>query len=318
MRDGEQASILIVDDDSRVRTFLKNLLESKGYKVMWATDGQQALDRVEENRPDLVLLDVIMPRLGGLDVLRVLKSPEERQFLPVILLTGDTDLETRLQGLKLGADDYLIKPADSREVLARIEALLRIKRLQDQIAGSRRELEDNSLLDPVTGLHNAQYLKIRLADEFKRAERYNEPLSCILLCVENIIGLRKERGEQFDEWFKGLAGVIRAGVREFDLVVRERDDRFVILLPRTHFAGSMAVASRIWTSVRTCRSHWTGQAGQLELSTGVAFYPDRDVTTQDQLIDKVERALDKARGEGLGYICLYQQTAYFFKPDHEH
>lgn len=312
----EATRILVVDDDAQVRSFLAELLAEAGYGVELVADGAAALKAVERNSPDLVLLDVVMPGMGGMEVLRILKAPTDLRFLPVILLTGDTDIETRLRGLKLGADDYLTKPANSAEVLARIEALLRIKRLQDRIADSRRELQDAALVDPATGLYNARYLELRLHDEFKRAERYNEPISCMLIQVEDWPTICEAlEPEQIAEVIKAIAGLIRVGVREFDVVMRTGSDRFVVLLPRTHFAGSMAVAGRLWTAIRTNRFQLPGKAKQLMVSLGVAFYPDRDVNSAEQLMDKVERALGKAREQGPGQICLYQQTAYLFRPD---
>lgn len=312
----ESARILVVDDDAQVRSFLEELLCEAGYGVDLVADGRAALKRVELDPPDLVLLDVVMPGMGGLEVLRIIKAPNDLRFLPVILLTGDTDLETRLRGLKLGADDYLTKPANSEEVLARIEALLRIKRLQDRISDSRRELEDAALVDPLTGLYNARYLALRLGDEFKRAERYNEPISCLVMMLEGWAGICAEIGlDSADDVIKVVSGLVRSGVREFDVVMRTEADRFAVLLPRTHFAGSMAVAGRLWTALRTNRFQFPGKAKRLEASLGVAFFPDRDVTSGEQLMAKVERALSRARAEGPGQICLFQQTAYFFRPD---
>ncbi len=314
----EPARILIVDDDARVRQYLRELIAEAGYRVDEVADGSAALARVERERPDLVLLDVVMPGMDGLEVLRFLKAPGEERFLPVILLTGDTDDETRLRGLRLGADDYLTKPANGREVLARIEALLRIKRLQDRLTASRQQLEDASLVEPVTGLYNARCLELRLGDEFKRAERYNEPLSCILLEIEALATLRAELGGRIDEQLFGpLAAVVRSGVREFDVVARSSAARFAVLLPRTHFSGAMAVAGRLWRAVREQRPHWPGAARTLQLVVGAAFFPDRDVDSGPALLAKAERALALARQQGPDRVCLLQRTAYFFQPDQE-
>ena len=316
MEEAGPSRILVVDDDERVGRHISELLQRAGYRVDLAADGQRALRLVEECRPDLVVLDVVMPGMGGLEVLRILKSPQDQNFLPVILLTGESDMDSRLLGLKLGADDYLTKPADAKEVLARIETLLRIKRLHDQVAGSRGDLEDASLIDTVTGLYNDRYLKTRLCDEFERAERYNEPLSYQALVIEDFEDLRRELGQaRINKIVLEVAAIIHACVREFDEVVRSADNRFVILLPRTHFTGSMAISGRIWKAVRASRLNWTGRAKQLEVTFGVAFYPDRDVATAEQLTHKVEQAVSRAREQGPGRICLFQQTAYFFQPD---
>jgi diguanylate cyclase (GGDEF)-like protein len=312
----DRAKILVVDDDRKMRDYLRDLLERSGYRVEMAEDGQRALGKIAAIKPDLVLLDVHMPGMNGLEVLRIIKVPRDMYFLPVILLTADRDLESRLSGLRLGADDYLTKPINNHEVLARTEALLRIKHLQDQIAASRKDLEDASLTDPITGLYNDRYLDIRLGDEFKRAERYNEPLSYTQLQIENFTALKKERRQAgMDDLMRDFSAVVRAGVREFDVVIRKNDDNFVVILPRTHFSGAMAVASRLWSSVRTGRDHWKGLARELTVSIGAAFFPDRDVTCAKQLAKKAEQALQHARSNGNDQICMFQQTAYLFRPD---
>lgn len=310
------ARILIADDDDRIRESLRDLLASEGFEVCEARDGQEAVRLVGEWSPDLVLLDVVMPRLDGLAVLRVLKSPQNKEFLPVILLTSRADGDTRLQGLRLGADDYLTKPAEAVEVLARIEALLRIKKLQDQIASSQKKMQDASLTDPLTGLYNARYMELRLKDEFKRAERYNEPLSLVLLeLVDTERSMAGGTMPADDDILTEAAAVIRAGVREFDVVIYRSSFEFAVLLPRTHFAGAMAVAGRLWSELVAGRFRRPGGAKPLAVNVGVGFFPDKNVDSAVSLTHKTIEALDLARREGPGQICLLQQTAYFFRPD---
>jgi diguanylate cyclase (GGDEF)-like protein len=307
--------ILVVDDDDSVLDHFDGLLRGEGYEVAMARDGNEALSRVRQIRPDLVLLDVIMPGMDGLEVCRILKAQRDSRFLPVIILTAKNDMESRVHGLKLGADDYLSKPADPRELLARIEALLRIKALQDRIAGSLQEMEDQTVTDGLTGLYNARYLENRLRDEFKRAERYSEPLSCIAINIDGFGELLSMHGrEAADRLVKELADILRAGIREFDVVVRSSEQQFVILLPRTHFTGSLSVASRIWQKVQ--QHPFTlldGRAG-VGVSMGVSFFPNKDVSTAEKLIAQANQALGKAREAGSNQICLFQHTTYFYRP----
>jgi len=310
-----KARILVVDDEPKVLDHFEELLRSEGYDVIRAGDGRKALACVRDDKPDLVILDVVMPELDGLEVCRILKSRPGSQFLPIIIVTGKSDIDSRVEGLKLGADDYMIKPAESRELVARIEALLRIKDLQDQIASSLKEVEDKSVTDALTGLYNSRYLQERIKDEFKRAERYSEPLSCIAIQMDTYDSLLKQSGQdRTDDVVRQVAGILKNGVREFDVVVRNTDDRFVILLPRTHFTGSLSVATRIWKSLHKVTFESNGPL-EVPISMGVAFFPNKDVTSANALIGQAEQALQKAAEAGANQICLYQHTTYFYRPD---
>ena len=125
--------ILVVEDSRTQADWLRQVLEREGYAVTVAQDGREAIRRVRSEPPDLVLLDMILPDMNGLDVLRVIKARSEEQFIPVILLSVRSDLDSRVTGLRLGADDFLAKPFADAEIQARAAAMLRIKSLQDQL-----------------------------------------------------------------------------------------------------------------------------------------------------------------------------------------
>jgi two-component system, cell cycle response regulator len=306
-----KASILVVDDDQSVLEYFDKLLGKEGYQVSSASDGRQALSMVRNQHPDLVLLDVIMPEMSGLEVCRILKARRDGRFLPIIILTSKGDTESRVEGLRLGADDYMTKPADPRELLARMEALLRIKELQDRIAGSLSEAEDKSVIDQLTGLYNERYLAKRLQDEFKRAERYSEPLSCIAVQLDQ----KEDPGGVDDEAIKQVAEILRGGIREFDIVVRSAPGRFVILLPRTHFTGSLSVATRIWQRLESKVFISAGHRLEINISIGVSFFPNKGVSSAKTLLDQADQAVSKAQAAGSNQICLFQHTTYFYRPD---
>jgi PleD family two-component response regulator len=168
------ATLVVAEDDRLTRELLVGMLRTRGYRVEAVEDGQYAIERVGQGGVDLVLLDVMMPRLSGLEACRLLKSLHEDTFLPVLLVTVKSDTASRVEGLKIGADDYVCKPFDEQELIARVEAMLRIKKLHDQVARARAKLEQLSVHDELTGLYNYRYLHSRLNEEFKRAERYHD------------------------------------------------------------------------------------------------------------------------------------------------
>jgi len=133
--------ILVVDDNEANLDIAKMRLESQGYEVMTAADGEAALLSVHDGDPDLVLLDVMMPKLDGIEVTRRLKSDPSRPFTPIILVTAKTDSKDVVAGLDAGADDYLTKPFDHASLVARVRSMLRIKALHDTVERQRGELQ---------------------------------------------------------------------------------------------------------------------------------------------------------------------------------
>lgn len=137
----QPSKVLVVDDDSRIVEVFSAVLERDGYRILSAYDGQAALEIVRREQPDVIVLDVILPGLDGIEVCRQIKSAPETRFVPVILVTGLSARARRLDGLQAGADDFLSKPIDPLELTVRVKSLLRTKQLYDEVETSRRELE---------------------------------------------------------------------------------------------------------------------------------------------------------------------------------
>lgn len=307
---------MVADDDRLTREAVANVLRNHGYVVDAVGDGQAAVERVARGGVDLVLLDILMPRLSGLEACRLIKGMTSDNFLPVVLLTVKTDSASRVEGLKIGADDYVCKPFDERELIARVEAMLRIKKLHDHVAEARAKLEQLSMHDELTGLYNYRYLHPRMNEEFKRAERYHDPLACLVVDIDRLQTHNDSGGRGHgDLIIRKVADSLRHSLREVDVVARFGGDEFLVLLPSTHFAGSVTVAERIWRDV--LEHPVQGESGdptQVTLSVGVALFPSRDVRTKDQLLRAADAALHHAKREGKNRVCVYQQQGQLYTP----
>jgi diguanylate cyclase (GGDEF)-like protein len=312
-------TIVVADDDRITRQFLADMLERHGFRVEVFEDGQAAVERVGRGGVDLVLLDILMPRLTGLEACRLLKSMSTDMFLPVVLVTVKTDTASRVEGLKIGADDYVCKPFDEEELIARVEAMLRIKTLHDQVAETRARLERLSVHDDLTGLYNYRYLNTRLNEEFKRAERYHDPLACLVLDIDRLQVINDAAGRAAgDSVIRAVSEVVRRAVREVDVVARFGGDELLVILPSTHFAGSVTVAERIWRDVS--QHDFLNQLGmpdarrRITLSLGIALYPSRDVRSKDALLRSADAALHQAKRDGGDRICVFQQQGCIYTP----
>ena len=310
------ATVLVADDDRLTRELLANILRSHGYVVETCEDGQEAVERVSRGGISLALLDIMMPRLSGLEACRLLKGMTNETFLPVVLVTIKTDSASRVEGLKIGADDYVCKPFEEKELVARVEAMLRIKRLHDHVAQARQKLEQMSVHDELTGLYNYRYLHTRLSEEFKRAERYHDPLACAFVDIDQLKAHNDSGTRQLgDHIIRSVAELMRACVRDVDVIARYGGEEFLIVLPSTHFGGAVTVAERIWRDVTEKRFSIDAQKfHNITVSIGVGLYPSRDVRTKDALLRAADGALQQAKRDGGNRICVFQQQGYIYTP----
>jgi two-component system cell cycle response regulator len=314
------ARVLIVEDSRTQAEWLAQVLSREGYRVTTCGEGRDAIRRVRTEPPDLVLLDMILPDMDGLEVLRVLKARPEEHFVPVILLSVKADLDSRVTGLRIGADDFLAKPFADAEILARAAAMLRIKSLQDQLWSAKAQLEKLSVTDGLTGLYNRRHFEERLRDEFRRAHRYSDPFSLIMLDLDHFKDVNDRYGHLLgDEVLRSTAGLLRASVRELDICSRYGGEEFAVILPKTHVQGALTVAERILVEMRrkSLVGEATGSGAREEVrvttSIGIAFYPSKDVTSPEMLVKFADEALYRAKHEGRNTICLYQAQAYRYE-----
>lgn len=299
--------ILVADDSDADRTSAREALVAAGYEVLEATDGQHALEVFARERPDLVLLDVVMPRLSGLETCRILKAKTQSTYLPVIMVSTRNSVNARVEGLRSGADDYLGKPYDAEELRARVEALLR----------ARRVLANPSDLDrePRTHAKPSGSWKRRLEEEFDRAERYSDPLACLRIELDAYPLLAAQGEAVAGEMIDRMRGIVEASVRKIDLVFRADPRGYLLVLPNTHFPGALSVAERIWRDMKRLRLPDPLGSHPVTVSIGVSFYPNKDTHTLDDLQALVEAALARAREEGGGKICLFQHQGYLYAPE---
>jgi len=311
--------VLVADDDRVTREYVAGLLRGNGMRVETAPDGRAALNIAREGNVDLVLLDVMMPGLDGIDCCRLIKSMTQDRFLPVILLTAKSDPKSRVEGLRIGADDYLGKPFDERELLARVHGMLRIKNMHDDVRDARERLEELSVRDELTGLYNYRYLTTRLGEEFKRAERYKDPLACVMIDLDYFKRVNDGHGHDVgDTVLREVARRLKREVREIDVVARYGGEEFLLILPSTHFSGALTVADRVWRAMREVPIQAPSGVGlTVTLSAGVALYPSRDVRSKDDLLKAADRALYQAKDDGRDRVCVFQHQGYIYRPTDE-
>ena len=291
--------ILVVDDDHFNLTLMRELCESSGYRVVDAKDGEEALKRTEEERPDLLLLDVMMPKLDGFQVCAQLRRNPATRDIPVILVTAMNDMDSKIRGMELGADDYVTKPFKLFELQTRIRAALTLRRYRIQLADAERRLAELHLVDEESGIGNAEQLQLTLDREYTRAERYGHPLACATLAVEDFAAHRaklpKEEGGAF---LDAIVQRLKGSIRVVDLICRTKENVFGLIMPETQQAGAFAMAERIVRGLRENPVVWHGEPLPLVLTIGVAALPNPNVKQAGDLARLADEAREKAGAAG--------------------
>ena len=313
------ACVLVADDDAATRDLIAGTLRASGYEVETAVDGQAAVERVARGGIDVVLLDAVMPRMSGFDACRTIRGlggrvGGEPNFVPVALIFAKTDPKSRIEAVKIGADGYVCKPFEQTELLVCVSSALKMKRAHDRMNAMKERLDKLRRYDALTGAYSFLYLHERLEAEFSRSERHSEPLACAILDIDRL-KVQNERGGRTsgDEVLCGVADVIKGSVRDSDVVARYGGDEFFVMLPSTHFAGSLVVASRIWRDV-AAKSFGDAHGTRVTASLGVALFPSRDVRTKEALLGALEAALLEAKRRGGNRLCVFQQEGFIYTP----
>lgn len=283
--------ILVVDDDDPTRILLKDLCESSNFRVMAASDGLEAVDKIIEHKPDLVLLDLMMPLKDGFSVLKWAREDERFADLPIIILTAMGEMDGKIRGMELGADDFVTKPFKLIELHTRINSALMVREYRRRLFDAEEELAQFRAVDPVTGAGTYAQLKASLDAELARSRRYGRPAACLMFGFDDYAGLRYKLGrDACDAYLTRLFQGVLSCLRSADRLFRIDSDEFVILLPETDLAGGRLVAQRILDVMKDIVVE--GPNGQLGVTVrcGGAVFPAEPIRTSEDLLRETNKS----------------------------
>ncbi len=298
---GMSNTVLIIDDSETVQHRVQRALADKGLfsKFLLASDGVDGFKLLLGNPVDLILCDVIMPGIDGFKFLQLKQSKPEFSEIPVIMLTGQEDVRAKVKGLEAGASDYLTKPFDDEELVARVRVHLKIKNLQDELKDKNVRLEELSNTDGLTRITNRRHFMEMFEIEFLRAERYRTSLALTMVDLDHFKQINDRHGHLVgDQALIAVAKVLREGLRKFDVVARYGGEEFVLLLPETDLAGAQIVAERYRKRIEEAQVTAGSARIRLTASLGVAVFPRDGVAGIDDLIRIADQALYEAKSKG--------------------
>lgn len=285
----EKFNVLLVDDSPDKLALLKVALQMDGYEVRTATDGVEALEAVESFPPDLIITDVMMPRMDGYELARRVRANPSTRFIPIIIQTAARGSEKDARrGAEVGALGYITDPTDLDLLRARARTLIDFK---DYL----NTCEEQAFTDHLTGLANRRRFERQLEREVARSVRYEHPFCLLLLDIDNFKQVNDNFGHNAgDEALTMVAKTLQAETRGIDLAARIGGEEFAVLLTETHYEGGSEVAERLRQSIRSMS---VPVVGQITASFGVAEFPvcARSAT---ELIECADAALYEAKHQG--------------------
>lgn len=308
-QDLPQANILIVDDLDDNLEILGSLLTFDGYEVQTARDGEEALKRVRDSRPDLILMDVLMPGMSGFELCERLKSRESTKDIPVIFVSSMSDIDSKINGFKVGGVDYINKPYQHAEIVVRVNTHLTMLRLRQHLEKQNAELERLANTDYLTNLYNRRSFFHVAEEEYKDAMRNGDPISITLIDLDYFKQVNDTYGHLVgDRVLVHIAKLIRMHSRIRDVAARYGGEEFIILHPSIDKQDAYLIVDRIRKGVAETPFVLDGKKIDVTLSAGVVDTHMRTGCTQfDDMLKLADRALYRAKDAGRNQVVLFNE-----------
>ncbi len=286
--------VLIVDDSPESLALAKARLVWEGLELLTADCGAVGLEMVTSENPDLVLLDVDMPDMSGFDVCRAMKADTDMCMIPVVFLTSSGDAKDKVEGLNMGAVDYVTKPFDAFELCARVRAALRTKHMQDLLI-------EQAHLDPLTGMPNRRALMDRLGQEWARIQRHGGSLAFIMADLDHFKRINDTYGHSLgDKVLQEVSQAIVSRCREVDLPARYGGEEFAVIVPDETAEGATILAEGCRQAIAETKVTVRGEEVRVTASFGVADAVNE--SSVETIIAAADDALYQAKQAGRNQV----------------
>lgn len=293
------SNVLIVDDDPAMLRLLSRRLENANYTVRQVSNGHEAMEAIQESCPDYLITDWEMPGMNGIELCRKVRELDLPQYVYILFLTVRSQMDSLVEGLDVGADDFLSKPVDKEELLARLRSAARVIRLE-------RELSAMARTDSLTGLMTRRAFYDMLRREWERAVRSKAPLTCVMLDIDFFKRINDTYGHPSgDKTLKVFAEILSHSIRANDLLCRYGGEEFCVVLPDTTEEEAVAWAERIRNLIRCQKIPISEDGLTVTASFGVAQRRD-DTQNYEEMVDHADQSLLFAKQSGRDRVIAFQ------------
>ncbi len=293
--------ILVVDDDPNTGRLVRGWYKDQPVEILEASDGDEGVLLAVSENPDIILMDLMMPRTNGFEASKRIRAEPTTSRTPLILLSARREPETKREGFDAGIDHYVEKPFDLGELDARIRPMLQKRKLHLQ-------LEEEATVDEKTGLSNYRVFFRKLREEWERSERYKLPLSIVILDLDDFKKVNDAHGHLAgDKVLREFAMLVSGGARGTDLAARYGGEEFAMILPHTDREHAERVAERVRAAVADFSFLEPEHALRVTVSAGAAtFAPGSIINTAEQLVAAADRALYAAKKAGKNKVVVHR------------
>jgi diguanylate cyclase (GGDEF)-like protein len=297
--------VLMVEDSRLSLEVYARRLERRGYVVATAVSAEEARARLEEAQPDIVLLDVFMPKVSGFEFLRELRSAQRTSTTPVILISALSDTKHIVEGLELGANDYVTKPIVMPILTARMEALLRSQELVRKLEVQTELLSKLAAFDDLTGAYNRRSMFHHLEAELSRCKRYGRSVSVLMVDLDHFKKVNDSHGHLVgDQALRSIVQIMQNELRAMDLMCRYGGEEFCAILPETNHAGATRAAERLRSAVERTRVETDITTLALTVSVGGAAWSNAAGNEVPDLLARADESLLEAKRAGRNCVRI--------------
>lgn len=306
--------ILLVEDSPTLRYTMHSFIQRAGHETILAASGEEALQLIESDPVDLVIMDVEMPGLDGFETTRLIREFFGQRWVPIIFITGMNDEASYQKGIEAGGDDYMIKPVSPIILQAKLRAFERIVDMQAELQQLNQELQALSQRDGLTGLFNRRTYEERVTNQWAISSRARQPLAILMMDVDHFKDYNDHYGHQAgDDCLKAVAQTLANTLqRPADVLARYGGEEFIALLPDTDVRGAALVAETLRSEVESLGiPHACSSAGDVvTISVGVAVAEYTTGTSPAELVREADEALYIAKARGRNYVKLKQSSPH--------
>ncbi len=281
-------SLLIVDDDADLRALVKLKFSSANYLVDEADSVSRAKKMLYDKDYDLIILDLMMLPESGYQLFEFLKNDQKFKWIPLIVLSGKDDIDDKVRCLRLGADDYITKPFNTKEIIARVDRLLT----------RSRDFEEMAFRDGLTGVYNRRYFENHLMIELKRVQRTDEPITLALLDIDRFKLVNDTYGHPVgDLVLRGVSRLLKEKLREFDLVARYGGEEYIIAFVKTPERTALKIMDQVLNNIREeSLAVVGGEEIHITFSAGITAW-EKGLSMEDW-IERADQLLYQAKEAG--------------------
>lgn len=315
MEDIDNVLVMIIDDNPENLKYLASIVKKSGYEYVMSLNGNQALEFLKSEKPDIILLDIMMPEIDGYEVCQKLKSNENTKDIPIIFVTAKAEIDEIVKGFEVGGVDYVTKPFNFVILESRIRTHIELKRSKDKLKKYIAKLEEtNAILekekersdylanrDYLTGIFNRRYMVERMKEEYYRFLREKEKFTIGIFDIDDFKKINDTYGHECGDFILvSLTKSISEFIRKMDCFARWGGEEFIVMLPKTDLEGAAVLFEKIRGNVENTKYSYNGFSVNITFTCGIAEISSEE--TIDNCIVRADKALYKGKISGKNQI----------------